>query len=217
MKHANQVQLALLAGGDLGLLDRGRICRHVAGCAGCGGGGEALRAAGEKVREVTAELPENLNWNQLAEEMTANVRVGLAAGEAIARFDKPSLVGRPRHLGWNAAMVVACATVVFGAAFWINLPRPQMDHLLSALQRVRTERIGKLVQHPAVATEDVMLEASSLSLDLSQNGRTLSLMHPHSDAVTVSVSMRGSMGVRYVDADTGQVTTNKIGRASCRE
>ena len=215
MKHPNQVQLALLAGGDLGLWDRWRTGRHVSGCASCAGEVQALRTTREQVREVTAELPENLNWNQLAEEMTANVRVGLAAGEAIARFDKPSLVGRPRHLGWNAAMVVACATVVFGAAFWINLPRPQMDHLLSALKRVRTERIGKLVQHPLVqhpvaGTEDVMLEASSLSLDLSQNGRTLSLMHPHSDAVTVSVSMRGSMGVRYVDADTGQVTTNKV-------
>jgi hypothetical protein len=210
MKHPNQIQLSLLAGGDLGPLDRWRIGRHVSGCANCANEVQALRAAIEQVREVTAGLPENLNWNQLAEEMTANVRVGLAAGEAIAGFDKPTLAGRPRHLGWNAAMVVACATVVFGAAFWINLPRPQMDHLLSALQRVRTDRIGKLVQNPAVGTEDVTLEASSLSLDLSQNGRTLSLMHPHSDAVTVSVSMRGSVGVRYVDADTGQVTTNKV-------
>jgi hypothetical protein len=209
MKHPNQVQLALWSGGDLGPWDRWRTGRHVAGCASCASEVQALRTAREHVREVTAQLPENLNWNHLAEEMTANVRVGLAAGEAIARFDKPALSGRPR-LGWNAAMVVICATVVFGAAFWINLPRPQMDHLLSALGRVRTERIGKLVQHPAAATEDVMLEASSLSLDLSQNGRTLSLMHPHSDAVTVSVSMRGSVGVRYVDADTGQVTTNKV-------
>jgi hypothetical protein len=209
MKHPNQVQLALWSGGDLGPWDRWRTGRHVAGCASCASEVQALRAAREHVRAVTAQLPENLNWNQLAEEMTANVRVGLAAGEAIARFDRPALSGRPR-LGWNAAMVVICATVVFGAAFWINLPRPQMDHLLSALGRVRVERIGKLVQHPAAPTEDVMLEASSLSLDLSQNGRTLSLMHPHSDAVTVSVSMRGSMGVRYVDADTGQVTTNKV-------
>jgi hypothetical protein len=210
MEHPNQVQLALMAGNDLGPWDRWRVRRHVSGCASCSSEVQALRAASEQVREVTAELPENLNWNQLAEEMAANVRVGLAAGEAIARFDKPSLTGRPHRLGWNAAMVVACATLVFGAAFWINLPRPQMDHLLSALGRVRTGRIGKLVQHPAVAAEDVMLEASSLSLDLSQNGRTMSLMHPHSDAVTVSVSMRGSVGVRYVDADTGQVTTNKV-------
>jgi hypothetical protein len=210
MQHPNQIQLALLAGGDLGRWERWRIGRHVSACASCTGEIEALKARREQLREVAAELPENLNWNQLADEMAANVRVGLAAGEAIARFDKPVLAGRARHLGWNAAMVIACATVVFGAAFWINLPRPQMDHLLSALKRVRTERIGKLVQHPVLGTEDVMLEASPLSLDLSQNGRTLSLMHPHSDAVTVSVSMRGSMGVRYVDADTGQVTTNKV-------
>jgi hypothetical protein len=209
MKHPNQVQLALWSGGDLGPWDRWRTGRHVTGCASCASEVQALRAAREHVQQVTAQLPENLNWNQLAAEMTANVRVGLAAGQAIARFDKPALSGRPR-LGWNAAMVVICATVVFGAAFWINLPRPQMDHLLSAFARVRTERIGKLVLHPTAATEDVMLEASSLSLDLSQNGRTLSLMHPHSDAVTVSVSMRGSVGVRYVDADTGQVTTNKV-------
>jgi len=84
------------------------------------------------------------------------------------------------------------------------------------LGRVRAGRIGNLVQHPLAATQDVMLEASSFSLDLNQNGRTLSLMHPHSDAVTVSVSMpvsvnnQGSVGVRYVDADTGQVTTNKV-------
>ena len=35
-------------------------------------------------------------------------------------------------------------------------------------------------------------------------------MHPHSDGATVSVSMQGSAGVRFVDADTGQVTTNKV-------
>jgi hypothetical protein len=209
MRHPNPVQLALLAGGDLGLWDRWRASRHVSRCSSCAREVQALRTARDQVRGVAAELPENLNWNQLAEEMKANVRVGLAAGQAIARFDKP-LAGRSRHLGWNAALVVACATVVFAAAFWINTPRPQMDRLLSALRRVRTDRIGTLVQHPVAGTADVMLEASSLSLDLNQNGRMLSLMHPHSDAVTVSVSMRGSVGVRYVDADTGQVTTNKV-------
>jgi hypothetical protein len=208
MKHPNQVRLALLAGGDLGFLDRWRVSRHVSGCSACAGEIQALKTAKNQVREITAVLPENLNWNQLAGEMTANIRLGLAAGEAIARFDKPAL-GRSRHLGWNAAMVMVCATAIFVVAFWINTPRAQMDHLLSALGRVRVGRIGTLVQNPA-ANPDVMLEASSSSLDLNQNGRTLSLMHPHSDAVTVSVSMQGSVGVRYVDADTGQVTTNKV-------
>lgn len=207
MRHPNPAQLALFAGGDLHLWDRWRFERHVGGCSDCAREVQALRTARDQVRGVAAELPENLNWNQLAQEMTANIRVGLEAGEAIARFDRPALTGR-RRLGWNAAMVVACATAVFCAAFWINLPQQQMDHLLSALRGIRAGRIGTLVQRPAA--EDMLLEASSFSLDVSKNGRTLSLMHPRSDAVTVSVSMRGSVGVRYVDADTGQVTTNKV-------
>jgi hypothetical protein len=211
MKHPSEIQLALFAGRELGLWDRWRVSRHVSGCSNCASEVEALRTVRGEVRNLTAELPENLNWTQLAEEMRGNIRVGLAAGEAIARFDKPALGVRPRHLGWNAAMVIACATVVFAAAFWINLPPQQADHLLSAFRRIRAERIGAPVRGAdAAAMEGVVLEASGSALAVSENGRTLSLMHPHADAVTVSVSMRGSVDVRYVDADTGQVTTNKV-------
>ena len=35
-------------------------------------------------------------------------------------------------------------------------------------------------------------------------------MHPHSDGGTVSINMQESAGVRYVDADSGQVTTNRV-------
>ena len=59
MKHPNQVQLALMAGNDLGVWDRWRVRRHVSGCASCSSEVKALRTASEKVREVTAELPEN--------------------------------------------------------------------------------------------------------------------------------------------------------------
>ena len=159
MQHPNQVQLALMAGNDLGPWDRWRVRRHVASCANCSSEVQALRTASEQVREVTAELPENLNWNQLAEEMAANVRVGLAAGEAIARFDRPSLTGRPRNFGWNAAMVLACATVVFGCRILDQSSASPDGSSSSALGRVRVDRIGKLVQHPVLAPEDVMLEA----------------------------------------------------------
>jgi hypothetical protein len=61
-----------------------------------------------------------------------------------------------------------------------------------------------------VAQDDVMLEASSSAIEVKENGRTMMLTHPRSDGVTVSINMRGSAGVRYVDNDTGQVTTNKV-------
>ena len=210
MKHPSEIQLALFAGGDLaGYWERWRVARHVGQCSECQADVKSLRDAADQVRGLTGDLPKDLNWNRLAAEMTGNIRVGLAAGEAIARFDKPA--GRPLRLGWNAALVLTCATAVFLVAFWISLPRNQADHLRAALNRIRAERIGNVVRPAAPMQDDVVvLEATSSVIEVKENGRAMSLTHPHSDGATVSVSLQGSAGVRYVDADTGQVTTNKV-------
>jgi hypothetical protein len=215
MKHPAQAQIALFAGGDLGRWERWRMARHVAHCAECRQEVRALRDSAIDLRQLgsaVAEFPNGLNWNRLADEMTGNIRVGLAAGEAIALFDKP-LRMRPRLLGWNAALVVLGAAVIFGVAFWTSLPPQQAEHLLASLQRIRIERIGVFLHSASAAAgadpEDVILEASSSSIQVRENGRAMSLI-PHSDGATVSVSMHGSAGVRFVDADTGQVTTNKV-------
>jgi hypothetical protein len=223
MKHPVPAQIALFAGGDLGRWERWRIARHIAGCPECRHEAEALRDAAVQLRDQfqamtneMADLPNGLHWNRLAQEMTGNIRVGLAAGEAIALFDKPQ---RTRHrlgwlpVSWNAALVVLGATVIFGIAFWTSLPPQQAEHLWSSLQRIRTERIGTLVHSgpgaAALNPEEVVLEASSSSIQVRENGRAMSLI-PHSDGATVSVSMHGSAGVSFVDADTGQVTINKV-------
>ena len=208
MRHPSEVQLALFAGGDLGRWDGWRVGRHVARCSHCETEVQSLQEVSRSAAHVTSELPNDLNWSRLAEEMTGNIRVGLAAGEAIAGFDRP-VRHRPVRLGLNAAMVLALATAVFLVAFSVSLPQPQAQHLLSALNRIRVERIGKLVQH-APAMDDVVLSASSSAIEVKENDRAMSLMHPHSDGVTVSVNLQGSAGVRFVDADTGQVTTNKV-------
>jgi hypothetical protein len=210
MKHPSETQLALFAGGDLaGYWQRWAVGRHVAQCGECQVEVSGLRETSGEVRSVVADLPKDLNWNRLADDMTGNIRVGLAAGEAIARFDRP--VGRPHlRLGWNAGLVLACATAVFLVAFWMSLPQPQAEHLMAALKRVRMDRMGSVVRPASASPDEVVLEASSAALEVKENGRTMSLTHPHSDGVTVSVSLQGSAGVRYVDADTGQVTTNKV-------
>jgi hypothetical protein len=211
--HPGPAQLALFSGGDLSRWERWRVSRHVRHCPQCRQEVQTLRDASSQLRALAgemAELPNALNWNRLADEMTGNIRVGLAAGEAIALFDKPL---RTKHrLGWHAGMVIAGATVIFAIAFWSSLPPEQAEHLLTSLNRIRTERLGTLVHSataPAGTPEDVILEASSSSIQVRENGRAMSLI-PHSDGATVSVSMHGSAGVRFVDADTGQVTTNKV-------
>jgi hypothetical protein len=213
MTHPAQTQIALFAGNDLGRWERWRISRHLSRCPHCRKEVQSLRIASNQLRELTAEMPElpnALNWDRLAEEMTGNIRVGLAAGEAIAIFDKP--VRARRHFGWNVALVALGATAIFAVAFWISLPPQQAEHLTASFKRIRAERIGTFVRSAGVAgtaSEDVVIEASSSSIQVRENGRAMSLI-PHSDGATVSVSMHGSAGVRYVDADTGQVTTNKV-------
>jgi hypothetical protein len=187
MKHPNEFQLALFAGGDLGLWDRWQVSRHVSRCSSCQSEVAGLRAASEQVRETVPDLPKDLNWNRLAEEMTGNIRVGLAAGEAIARFDRPIAGVRPGRLGWNAVLVIACATVVFVTAFWTSLPREQAQHLGAALQKIFTGQGGR---HAAVSQDDVMLEASSSSLAGQETGRTMMLKNPRSDGVTVSITIQ---------------------------
>jgi hypothetical protein len=211
VKHPAEVELALFAGGDLGRWERWRVARHVARCAECQHEVQVLRDAGKQLRDLSGEMPDlpnALNWNRLAQEITGNIRVGLAAGEAIALFDKPARA-KPR-LGWNAALLVLGASVIFAIAFWTSLPPKQAEHLLAALKRIRTERIGTMIRSGVAAPDEVVVEASSAGIQVKENGRTLSLMHPRSDGATVSVSMHGSAGVRFVDADTGQVTTNKV-------
>jgi hypothetical protein len=233
MKHPASAQIALFSGGDLGRWQRWRIARHVAGCLECRNEVQALRSAATELRELADHMPElsnGFNWNRLADEMTGNIRVGLAAGEAIALFDKPlrakhrlgwSHATWPRsnwpRSNWNAAFVILGATAIFAIAFWSSLPPQQAQHLLSSLDRIRAGRIGTLVHSaasaplgvPGAAPEDVILEASSSAIQVRENGRAMSLL-PHSDGATVSVNMHGSAGVRFVDADTGQVTTNKV-------
>ena len=216
MKHPSPEQLALFSGGDLGRWEHWRYARHAARCPDCRREIQALRDASGELRQLASEspaFPNALNWNRLAEEMTGNIRVGLAAGEAIARFDKPLRApSRLRRFPLsNAALVAAGALVIFAVAFWTSLPPQQADHLLASLDRIRTERIGTWIHSaPAgAASQDVVIEASSSGPQVRENGRALSLI-PHSDGATVSVDMHGSAGVRYVDADTGQVTTTKV-------
>lgn len=213
MMHPAHTQLALFAGRDLGRWEGWRIGRHVARCAHCRQQVEGLRSARQQLRRLSdeiADLPAGFNWDRLAAEMKGNIGVGLAAGEAIALFDKPAR--RKPRLGWHAALIGAGATLIFGIAFWTSLPPQQAENLISSLRRIRTERIGAWVRsggESVVRPGDVVLEASSSSIEVKENGRALSLM-PRSEGATVSVSMPGSAGIRFVDTDTGQVTTNKV-------
>ena len=200
--HPDETRLALFAGGDLGFWEKRRVGSHVSRCPQCRAEVRAFHAVEEAWADQPAVTPLDANFARLAQEMTGNIRVGLAAGECIAGFQKT--VAKPRPFQ-HAVLALIAASVVVCATLWLNLPRRQMDYLVSALGQMQ-ERV-----RPAAPVSDaVVIQASPLSIEVKTNNHALSLLHPQSGGGTVSMNTQDSAAVRYVDADSGQVTINKV-------
>src|SRR5215831_6916960 len=120
MGHPKEETLALHSSGDLGWFAAWRTERHIARCARCREEITEFREMREALPEM-AELPE-LQWNRLAAEMRANIRLGLAAGEFVRETDTEEL--EPSPLFNTARAVVAFAGVATLLVTGLMLEQP---------------------------------------------------------------------------------------------
>jgi len=145
MTHPTEEHLALFASGDAGFLRGALVARHLRGCPSCS-------AAVEEYRELTAALANDVlvvpDWNQLAAEMRANIRVGLEAG---------ACVGDAVDTGWwNPRLAVAMASLLIlaGAGFMMRThPQPQ-----AALSMATATQHSVSVDTEGVTITNVILE-----------------------------------------------------------
>src|SRR6185312_16953966 len=79
-RQPSEADLALLAGGDCGPVQRFLLNRHVSGCGDC----RDTVASFSELRSELRDLPApDMDWNRLAGEMRANIHLGLVAGECV--------------------------------------------------------------------------------------------------------------------------------------
>jgi hypothetical protein len=184
MMHPTKSNLALVAGGELNFWTRWRIRAHVARCESCQQVVEEFGSLREWMR-ANDEMPAGIRWNELAAEMKANIRVGMAAGACVAPAPE-----KPVRLHWRlAAGMAACVLVLIsGLIFYVAGPPVPVS-----------ER-----------AEGVVLEASPAGIELKDNDSALSLLQPQGEDVTVSVNATGGVRARYVDSETGNVTINHV-------
>jgi hypothetical protein len=75
---------------------------------------------------------------------------------------------------------------------------------------------GIVLEHPAptvVADEGIVFQATKNGIQVRQGGQALRLMNPDQlepQRVMYSPDAQGSMRARYVDPETGNVTTNNV-------
>jgi hypothetical protein len=188
MKHPDTADLALFAGGDLSLLAKLRVGAHLRSCAECRLELEGFRAAAAHLRADGERLPAGLDWERVAAEMTANIHVGLEAGECVAEHGS-----RPAWGLWRAAAVMAAMSVMLLAAWILNPPARRGEKTLRASHTAEIRN-----------TEN--------GLELNENGNALVLLHGRDVQAQrpIIVSAPGALRARFVDSDTGQITITHV-------
>ena len=189
MRHPSLPNLALFASGDLPLVARWRIRRHLFACSDCQNEVELFRETRQRMRSTVLANPHGIHWKRLAAEMTANIHVGLEAGECV----EPRRAARVREvserLGWKPALAFALMAAVVVAG-WFLLP-----------QHTRWQQAD---------THAVVLTTTPEGIEMKDADRALTMRHPQGENVVYTVNTEGEMRARFVDAETGQVTINHV-------
>lgn len=205
MTHPLQSDLALYSTGDLQPWRRPLVRLHLAGCDGCRDWVAAFDSDRESIRQLAMEMPQGVNWDRMAAEMSANVRVGLEAGECVAsRVRRPAVA-----TGWRVAAASAGVAILLVSAWWLNMPRADSIALGRAMQRIAQAGPwhggGR-----ALEDREPTVEVSASGIQLQQNGGTLGMSQGQERPVNVTLSVQGSARARYIDADTGQITITGV-------
>lgn len=181
MKHPAEQDLALLAGGETGRLRRFFLDRHLRNCEDCQEKVAGFRELRERLADI--EMPE-VNWNFLAREMRANIRVGLEAGACV----RPPLVAG----SWAPRLTVAFASLllVVGAGFFLR------DSGLHA---------PKVVEGPPP-----VLQATGSGIELRKGTDSLTFLDQQGERTEQTVSAQGVLEARYINGETGSVTINNV-------
>ena len=181
MSHPAEFDLALFAGGEAGRVHRYFMGRHLRNCEDCQEKVAAFRSVRDELAET--ELPD-LNWNFLAQEMRANIRVGLEAG-ACVRKPARAAIWAPRF-----AVAFASMLVVVGAAFFVTQSAPRSANAPDATAPV--------------------LQATGSGIELRKGTESFALMDRQDARTDQTVSAQGAIERSYVNGETGSVTITNV-------
>ena len=185
MKHPSQEILALHAGGDLGWVAGWKTKRHVADCEQCAADVAAFSGLREALPEL-GEIPE-IPWNRMAADMRANIRLGLAAGECVRDAMAPIAEPSPLFRGARATLALASVLALMVTGVMLERPTPHMAR-----------------------SSDPVLQLTAQGIQRRSGDQGFALLHGRAQSVTYTVSAKGSLGARYMDPETDQVTIQRV-------
>jgi len=185
-RHPDALQLALLAGGDVGIWTRLRLRRHLKQCTECAAEFESFVETRQNLRAGAMQMPEGVDWSALAAEMKANIHLGLQMSEIASTVplnaDEPAL---PRM--WRTLAVAASLALVIFSGWFLSSPRDFYHRV-----------------DPPVA------QATGEGVGVAERGSTMTLLAPGAQPQSDTAQVGAGVERRYVDADSGQVTIHHV-------
>jgi len=191
MNHPRENDLALLAGGDGGRIQRFLLERHLRNCADC-------QDKVAEYRDLRSELAElefpDVNWNSLAADMRANIRLGLEAGACVRTTQVPKR--------WNPRLTLAFASLLLllGSSFFVR-----DSSFLNGVRHLRFQPNAA-----SIVPDDPVLRVTGSGVEIRTGSNSLILLNHRGDAFNQTVSAQGDIGKRYIDGETGSVTINNV-------
>jgi hypothetical protein len=198
-RHIAETDLALFTAGDLPLWRSLAVRLHVQRCEECRALVAAYRADRHELRRSADNMPGSVDWDQLAAEMTANIRVGLAAGECVTPRER-----KKAPFTWQPVAIALGVVVLIAGAWWLNIPSTDTEAIGHAIRTIATG--GRAVAPAQQDERGPVVGASSTGVELLENGGRMGIDQSGLRPAMFTVSTQGSASARYVDQDTGQVT-----------
>jgi hypothetical protein len=122
--------------------------------------------------------------------MRANIRLGLAAGECVRSSGQPLRDGplfTPLFTGARATLALASVLALMVTGLILEGPAPRMSR-----------------------SSEPMVQATVNGIQRRSGDQAFGLMHSGALRVTYSVGAQGTLGARYTDPETGNVTITKV-------
>ena len=187
IEHPDAATLALHAGGDLGWFEGWKTARHVARCGEC----RDEVAAYQEMRQALPGMSESLDldWDLIATEMQANIRLGLSAGECVRETATAPPVRISLFNGARAALALAGIIALVVAGLVLERPTPSVIGSTSPVVQAREDGVERRAGDQGFALMHAGVEVKD---------------------VTYSVGAQGTMGASYVDPNTNLVTVTKV-------
>lgn len=218
--HVAETQLALFITGDLPLWQSLGVRYHLGHCETCQARMETYRADRQRFQAHANQLPPGLDWDRLAAEMTANIHLGLEAGECVTpRPRKTRLLGeRIRNaapaFSWTRigipAGIMAGVFLLLVGSWVLNVPPSSTQSLLRSLRTIAMGGRDHIQTMRVLEDRTPTLEVSSTGIAVRENGSQLGMAQKGADPLAVSVSAQGSASAQYVDQETFQVTVTSV-------